>query len=73
MSGLNDSMRDAGTSGAACRVRTCGSAGGREVKKHDKGHTVGRAKNKSEKKKRRSAAADGSYKTGPPEGGRYNT
>jgi hypothetical protein len=56
---LNDSMRDAGSSGAACRVKTCGTAGGRKVKKHDRGHTVGRTKNKFEKKKRPSAAADG--------------
>src|SRR5882757_2197255 len=41
---LNNSMRDAGTGGAACGVKTCGSVGGREVKEHDKGHTVGERK-----------------------------
>jgi hypothetical protein len=41
---LNDLMHDAGTGGAACRVKTCGSVGGREVKEHDRGHTVGERK-----------------------------
>src|SRR5258706_11727726 len=41
---LNNSMRDAGTGGAACRVKTCGSVGGREAKEHGKGQTVGERK-----------------------------
>jgi len=40
---LNNSMRDAGTGGAACRVKTCGSVGGREgYRNTTNGHTVGR-------------------------------
>src|SRR5260370_40208762 len=41
---LKNSRRDGGSGGAACRVKTCGSVGGREVKEHDKGHAVGERK-----------------------------
>src|SRR5258708_25676857 len=54
---LNNSMRDARTGGAACRVKTCGSVGGREVKEHDKGHTVGERKLLTVRSAKRSSAA----------------
>jgi hypothetical protein len=54
---LKKFLRDAGTGGAACRVKTCGTAGGREVKEHDRGHTVGEQKLRSVRSDKLSSGA----------------
>src|SRR5579864_5585694 len=68
---LNDSMRDAGSSGAACRVKTCGTVGGREVGTRQRSH-CGQTQNKFDKIARLGRRPL-QQQTGPPQGGRYKS